>query len=60
MERLFNIREGFSAEDDALPAGSLMTRLIRQTAALWFGWISGPQFYRVRGWDENGIPTRKN
>ena len=59
LERLFNIREGFSRKDDILPKRFLDTPL-----------KSGPsknrvvpleymldEYYKVRNWDENGIPT---
>lgn len=58
MTRRFNIREGFAAEDDHLPArfhketlpegGQLseaeMTRLLQD-------------YYRLRGWSSNGVPA---
>ncbi len=59
LERLFNIREGFSRKDDNLPKRFLETPL-----------KDGPskgkvvplndlidEYYKVRNWDENGIPT---
>jgi len=59
LERLFNIREGFSRKDDILPKRFLETPL-----------QDGPskgrvvplddlidEYYKVRNWDENGIPT---
>jgi len=59
LERLFNIREGFSREDDNLPLRFLKTPL-----------KEGPskdkvvplkqlldEFYKVRQWDFKGIPT---
>ena len=59
LERLFNIREGFSRKDDMLPKRFLETPL-----------QDGPskgkvvplddlidEYYKVRNWDENGIPT---
>jgi aldehyde:ferredoxin oxidoreductase len=61
LERLFNIREGFSKEEDTLPSRFLETPL-----------IEGPSkgrvvplkqllqdYYNVRQWDENGIPTEE-
>jgi len=59
LERLFNIREGFSRKDDTLPKRFLEEPL-----------QDGPSkdctvpldklledYYRIRRWDENGIPT---
>ncbi|MHA2038166.1 MAG: aldehyde ferredoxin oxidoreductase family protein [Promethearchaeota archaeon] len=61
LERLFNVREGFSKEEDTLPSRFLETPL-----------IEGPSkgrvvplkqllqdYYNVRQWDENGIPTEE-
>jgi aldehyde:ferredoxin oxidoreductase len=58
LERLFNVREGFSRKDDKLPERFLKTPL-----------KEGPskdrtvpledllnEYYEVRQWDENGIP----
>ncbi len=59
MERLFNLREGFSRRDDILPP-----RLLNDST---FPGIKGgvplnkllPRYYRVRGWDQSGVPTHK-
>ncbi len=59
--RLFNAREGFTAEDDSLP-GRVGESLPRGVSA---GSVISPedlqqmkaQYYRLRGWDEQGIPT---
>ena len=58
LERQFNLREGFTKEDDTLP-----TRLLEEPVA------AGPsegftanlapmlqEYYQFRGWDENGVP----
>ncbi|MHA1915504.1 MAG: aldehyde ferredoxin oxidoreductase family protein [Promethearchaeota archaeon] len=59
LERLFNIREGFTKEDDTLP-----TRFLEKP--LEEGASKGKtvplqqlvsDYYKVRQWDENGIPT---
>ena len=57
MERLFNIREGFPGKDDTLPK-----RMLEEPS--FPGEKAGvplhemlPKYYRLRGWDENGIPT---
>ena len=57
--RMFNVREGFTRRDDTLPP-----RLLEE--ALPEGPAKGQvvhlepmlnEYYRLRGWDENGIPT---
>ncbi|MFX1323917.1 MAG: aldehyde ferredoxin oxidoreductase family protein [Promethearchaeota archaeon] len=59
LERLFNIREGFTKDDDSLPARFLETPLqegpskgkkVPLNALL-------KEYYQVRQWDENGIPS---
>jgi aldehyde:ferredoxin oxidoreductase len=59
LERLYNLREGFTRQDDTLPA-----RLLSEPAPEGpsKGWVSHlepmlKEYYRARGWDENGIPT---
>ena len=61
LERLFNVREGFSREDDTLPE-----RLLKEP--LKDGHSKGhvvdlelmlEEYYRVRGWDENGVPKKE-
>lgn len=61
LERLFNIREGFTREDDTLPRrlleepmpdGSAKGHLVELETLL-------DDYYRVRGWDGEGIPTKE-
>jgi aldehyde:ferredoxin oxidoreductase len=62
IERAFNIREGFGRKDDSLPQRIL-------TEELQKGMASGQrvrkqdafldQYYDLRGWDKNGVPTKK-
>ncbi|NOZ57602.1 MAG: hypothetical protein GXO73_12535 [Calditrichaeota bacterium] len=58
LERMFNIREGFSRKDDTLPK-----RLLEEPAPL--GPVKGQvvkldqmldEYYAFRGWDKNGVP----
>jgi aldehyde:ferredoxin oxidoreductase len=61
LERLYNIREGFSSKDDTLPP-RLLTEAPSDGPSK--GWVShlAPmlrEYYRTRGWDENGVPTPK-
>lgn len=61
LERLYNLREGFTREHDTLPP-----RLLTEapTDGPSKGWVSHlepmlKEYYRTRGWDENGVPTQK-
>jgi aldehyde:ferredoxin oxidoreductase len=61
LERLYNLREGFTRKDDTLPA-----RLLNETPkdGPSQGWVVHlepmlKEYYRGRGWDENGVPTKK-
>jgi aldehyde:ferredoxin oxidoreductase len=58
LERLFNLRAGMSAKDDTLPKrflkepmpdGPSKGQVFEQDQVL-------PEYYKLRGWDENGIP----
>jgi aldehyde:ferredoxin oxidoreductase len=58
LERLYNLREGFTQADDTLPP-----RLLTEPspAGPSQGWVSKlepmlKEYYRARGWDENGVP----
>ena len=61
LQRMFNIKAGFSKKDDTLPE-----RFLKEPAP------AGPgrgnvveldkmlgEYYQVRGWDENGVPTKE-
>ncbi len=55
LERLFNIRAGFTRKDDCLPerffeSGGLDRAEFKKTL---------DEYYNLRGWDENGVPTRE-
>lgn len=57
-ERLFNLREGLTAKDDSLP--DRLTRVPQQaddpkTIVPLDKML--PRYYKVRGWDSNGVPT---
>jgi aldehyde:ferredoxin oxidoreductase len=60
LTRQFNVREGFSRTDDTLP--TRFTEPRQDT-----GWYIKSEdfttlleeYYQLRGWDENGIPTSK-
>ncbi len=57
LERLYNLREGFSKDDDTLPERffeeEAAGRIIDRKAFLQ----TLDEYYRMRGWDENGVPT---
>jgi aldehyde:ferredoxin oxidoreductase len=59
LERLYNLREGFTAADDTLPP-----RLLNEPvgAGPSKGWVSKlepmlVEYYRSRGWDAQGVPN---
>lgn len=57
LERLFNLREGFTAEDDRLP-----TRLTSDPNDCGDVVDLEPmlaEYYRFRGWTPEGVPTRR-
>ena len=58
LERMYNLREGFTSKDDTLPP-----RLLNDapTDGPSKGWVVKlepmlKEYYRGRGWDENGVP----
>jgi len=63
LGRLLNLREGFRREDDRLPAilavphpdGAAAGKTV---SAAEFG-AALDEYYRVRGWDADGVPTEK-
>jgi len=63
LEKLFNIREGFTKKDDCLPkkfsapspkGGSKGSRVTGKELEKMRG-----EYYKLRGWDTNGVPTEK-
>jgi len=59
LERLFNVKAGFTSKDDILPK-----RIMEQPMSEGPGvgqvnrlYEMLPEYYRLRGWDEDGIPT---
>ncbi len=58
LERIFNMREGFTSEDDRLPErfseplpeGGSRNRVSHAGELL-------PEYYKLRGWDKDGSPT---
>ncbi len=69
LERLYNLRQGFTAADDTLPP-RLLQEPVPPSAAQLAGQVDGPsagwvshlapmlaEYYRARGWDAQGVPT---
>jgi len=59
LERIFNLRAGFKAEDDTLPKRFLEEPLPEGPAK---GYVCNlaemlPEYYQLRGWDSQGRPT---
>jgi aldehyde:ferredoxin oxidoreductase len=61
LERLFNLKAGLAAKDDTLPKrileeplpdGPAKGQVVRLSEML-------PEYYQLRGWDENGVPTKE-
>jgi aldehyde:ferredoxin oxidoreductase len=61
LERIFNLKAGFTAKDDTLPPrmledpipdGSTKGQVNRLEKML-------PEYYRLRGWDASGVPTQQ-
>jgi aldehyde:ferredoxin oxidoreductase len=61
LERLFNIRMGFSHEDDTLPPRFLNEPLKEGGSAGHIVHLDEmlAEYYRFRGWTEAGVPTPK-
>jgi aldehyde:ferredoxin oxidoreductase len=59
LERLYNLREGFSKEDDTLPERFFTVpangRIIDRAEFL----RTRTEYYRMRGWDDHGVPTER-
>ena len=61
LERLFNLKAGFTRKDDTLP-----TRFLKEPipAGPSKGEVCDldqmlPQYYKLRGWDKDGVPTNE-
>jgi len=59
QERLFNSREGFSRKDDAFPSRFTKDKMPAGPSAGQVFELEPllEQYYQVRGWDKNGVPT---
>ncbi|MCP4422487.1 MAG: aldehyde ferredoxin oxidoreductase family protein [Chloroflexi bacterium] len=59
LERLYNLREGFTKEDDTLPA-RLLNEPVAEGPSEGFTVKLDPmlkEYYAFRGWDKDGVPT---
>jgi len=59
LQRLINVRDGLSRKDDTLPPKMLQAAVIGGRAGkspIAFDRMLD-DYYKLRGWDENGIPT---
>lgn len=58
MERLYNMREGFTAKDDSLPKRFTQEEQIPGNAKTMVPLEKMlPKYYSLRGWDDKGVPT---
>lgn len=57
LERLFNLEAGLSGRDDSLPKRITDEPRVNNQVVHLAPMLS--EYYRRRGWDENGIPTPK-
>ncbi|MCJ7595669.1 MAG: aldehyde ferredoxin oxidoreductase family protein [Desulfobacterales bacterium] len=59
LERLFNLKAGFTKEDDNLPPRMLEEPAPRGPAKGHVVPLAGmlEEYYRLRGWDASGVPT---
>ena len=61
LERLFNLKAGLTDEDDTLP-GRMLEEPMPEGPAKGMVVHLGemlPEYYRIRGWSPEGVPTRK-
>ena len=61
LERLYNIREGFGKKDDTLPPRMLNEAPADGPSEGWVVQLEPmlTEYYRSRGWDENGVPKEQ-
>jgi aldehyde:ferredoxin oxidoreductase len=60
LERLYNLREGFTKADDTLPNRMLTEPIAEGPSKGHTVRLDGmlTEYYQFRGWDENGVPKR--
>ena len=59
LERLFNIKAGFSGKDDTLPQRMLKEPMKKGPTKGQVCKLNEmlPEYYEIRGWDKKGVPT---
>ena len=59
LERMYNLREGFTQADDTLPKRLLEEPMPAGPSAGWTVKLEPmlKEYYQFRGWDKNGVPT---
>jgi aldehyde:ferredoxin oxidoreductase len=59
LEKLFNLEAGLTKEDDTLPKRLLEEPIPEgpSKGEIWEKDVLIPEYYAVRGWDENSVPT---
>jgi aldehyde:ferredoxin oxidoreductase len=57
LERIFNLKAGFTGKDDTLPRRITEEPRIKNQVVHLAGMLV--EYYRLRGWSENGIPSRE-
>jgi len=59
LERMYNLREGFTRADDTLPRRLLEEPMPAGPSAGWVVKLEPmlKEYYQFRGWDKNGVPT---
>jgi len=59
LERIYNLREGFTMADDTLPRRLLDEPMPAGPSAGWTVKLEPmlKEYYQFRGWDKNGVPT---
>jgi aldehyde:ferredoxin oxidoreductase len=59
LERMYNLREGLSGKDDTLPPRMLHEPIFKHMKAGHPLPQLLPRYYKLRGWDQDGVPTRR-
>jgi len=59
LERMYNLREGLTAEDDTLPPRMLYEPTFTHMTSGHPLHQLLPRYYRLRGWDTRGVPTAR-
>ena len=59
LERMYNLREGLTAKDDTLPPRMLHEPTFKHMKSGHPLHELLPRYYKLRGWDTDGVPTRR-